>query len=395
MGISKMNRNADFNIEQILDTYAEILSGEDTVSRLNVLMDEYEVLLTTLRAEMMNIGSVTPEIKEKLDKNVKYIMDQIYSILNSSITLRKVSSKREENLKKLAKGVKYAYRLTNNTHVMAPEFLRFDKVGMKYTDNTLVVGDLEFQFSEQTDFNTDESELDITGQKTINPNLHVLTTIKNALDDAYTSNPDDKPVYTGLCTDHPYDYDSMAINIADVIELAYTFVVHHQSKTVFETYFNDIVKDFNELENLVKNRHSYSTEAAGYIVEQLTNKIYQLDQKLVSKKNTFNADSAFDGETSFKETVSKFFDNINRYLDDGQDYLQNWIDKNDINNIETKEFSGYLVGFENEIRKTRHAKCRLDISNNAMKYIRESIKDDVVHFNLFDEKALDAVIPSN
>ncbi len=115
-----VNKNTNFNIEQITDILAELESGKIIISELIENFDQYEELIESTRSELSNIGSVTDEVREKIDKNVKFLMDQIDNIMNSTILLRKTSVKKIDLLIKLWKGIRYSYKFNNNVHVINP-----------------------------------------------------------------------------------------------------------------------------------------------------------------------------------------------------------------------------------------------------------------------------------
>lgn len=371
-----MNTNSNFNIEQILDILSELSSGELIISELQDNMQQYEDLLAGTISELMNIGSITKEIQGKIDKNVKYVMNATEAVMNSSILLRKISTKKVDLLLKLSRGIKYSYKLENNTHVMGPEFLKFDPVTTDITNNIITIGDKTYQFSTKDDFNNDRSEIsDINDQYSDNEdNLPDLD------DDNLPDNKDlEELTYIEDCKNK---YDSIISKLVDILNIAYKTANYYcpEEPELFKVYFGHLVTQVASFASRIKDNN----------LNEISTAIYKLDSSVKSSKKAFNINN--DNENC--QRFEPFFDAMDYNLDKTQKLLQHLIGAPS-NKESHGTLSLYIRLLENEIKKTKNIKTSLNLVTSSISYIKENIETDVVHFNLFDENLLNQLYESN
>lgn len=136
-----MNKNSNFNKSQIYNIVEELRAGQLTVSELSDNMNEYEDLVSGTRQKLMeDTTNITDAIRQEIDQNVQFVMDQIDSIMKSSILIRKSSINKIHILRKLARGIKYSYKLDNDIHVIGPKLFKFHVVKYNLEDSSITIG---------------------------------------------------------------------------------------------------------------------------------------------------------------------------------------------------------------------------------------------------------------
>ena len=377
-----MNKNSDFNIEQILDILSELNSGGLIISELQDNMQQYEELLSGTISELMNIGSITKEIQGKIDKNVKYVMNEIDSVMNSSILLRKISTKKVDLLLKLARGIKYSYKLENNTHVMGPEFLKFDPVTTDVHNNIITIGDKTYQFSTKDDFNNDRSEISEISE--ISDLNNQYSDDEDELPDLEDDNlPDDGDLEELMCIeDGKNKYDAIIAKLVDILNIAYKTATYYcqEDDDTFDVYFGHLVIQVAALAARIKD----ST------VNEISVAVYKLDSAVKSSRKDFDINH----DNEICQRFEPFFSAMDYHLDKTQKLLQNIIGAPP-NKGTDGSLALYVRLLETEIRKTKNIKASLDLVTGSISYIKESIETDVVHFNLFDEALIKKIYTSS
>jgi len=173
-----VNKNSNFNKSQIYNIIEELRAGQLTVAELTQNMKDYEDLISGTRQKLVEDETViSSAIKQEIDQNVKFIMDQIDAIMKSNILIRKSGVNKMHILRKLGRGIKYSYKLDNDIHVIGPKLFKFHVVKYNVDTNTISIGpyqslesdtqldtgtgnegDWVFTFSNSDVFDTQESD---------------------------------------------------------------------------------------------------------------------------------------------------------------------------------------------------------------------------------------------
>jgi hypothetical protein len=369
-------KNKDFNIKQITDVLAELASGSNVIGELIDNMGQYEDLLATTKAELNNIGSVTKEIQIKINKNVKFVMNQIDSIMNSSILLRKISTKKVDLLVRLARGIKYSYKLNNDIHVMGPEALKFDSVTSDVANNILTVGGKTFQFSTKDDYDNDRSDisdiyLQYSDDEDEEPDLDFDSiTADDIVDDL-------------KCINDPLSkYNGIVEKLVNTLNLANKLFNTHfeEEDDLFDTYFSNIVNKVVVLVEEIKDEPP----------SVISQSIFRLDAAVKDSKRDFEINHDYED----CEKICPIHDALDYYLDKTQKILQTILSSDAAGNTDN-EYNHYMSVMDDEIQKARSAQTLLEISQSSIDYIKETIEEDVKHFNLFDSKILKDIYASH
>ena len=136
-----VNKNSNFNKSQIYNIIEELRAGQLTVSELTQNMKDYEDLISGTRQKLVEDETVVSSaIKQEIDQNVKFIMDQIDAIMKSNILIRKSGVNKMHILRKLGRGIKYSYKLDNDIHVIGPKLFKFHVIKYNVEKNTISIG---------------------------------------------------------------------------------------------------------------------------------------------------------------------------------------------------------------------------------------------------------------
>jgi len=136
-----VNKNSNFNKSQIYNIIEELRAGQLTVAELTQNMKDYEDLISGTRQKLVEDETViSSAIKQEIDQNVKFIMDQIDAIMKSNILIRKSGVNKMHILRKLGRGIKYSYKLDNDIHVIGPKLFKFHVVKYNVETNTISIG---------------------------------------------------------------------------------------------------------------------------------------------------------------------------------------------------------------------------------------------------------------
>ena len=365
------NKNRDFNIEQISDVYAELSSGNDVVNDLIDIIEKYEELLATTKTDITGTGAVTSDIQNKIDKNVKYVMNQIDSIMKAPIVLRKTTTKKMNILAKLSRGIKYSYKLANDMHVMGPVAMKFDLIEVDTTNNIITVGNKTYQLSTKDDYNSGIMEIsdisDISDQFSDDDDE-----LPNIDDDDLPEDGDHEDLED--LVDPLNKYDALLSKLVDAVNIAYKMSNYycHIDDSVFDSYFGDIVVKIVRLSTLL-------AESTPSIISE---EIYQLDKLVKDSSRDFDINHDFEDCQRF----GPIFQTLDYHLDKTQKSIQQSLyeqvtDYSDM-------YDKYIKDLDKEIIKSRTIKTLLDLSKESISYIVNTIKDDVLHFNLFEKNIL-------
>jgi len=136
-----VNKNSNFNKSQIYNIIEELRAGQLTVAELTQNMKDYEDLISGTRQKLVEDETViSSAIRQEIDQNVKFIMNQIDAIMKSNILIRKSGVNKMHILRKLGRGIKYSYKLDNDIHVIGPKLFKFHVVKYNVDLNTISIG---------------------------------------------------------------------------------------------------------------------------------------------------------------------------------------------------------------------------------------------------------------
>lgn len=367
------NDNSDFNKENILPILTELHSGALVVLELQDTMQQYEELLASTISELMTIGEISPEIQSKIDKNVQFVMNEIDSIMKCQVMMKNVSTKKVDLLTKLSMGTRFSYKLLNCIHVMGPEAFKFEAISTDIHNNIFTIGDKIYQFSTKDDFNNDRSE--ISEISDINNQYSDDEDELPDLDDDNLPEEYEEIEELKCIEDTAHKYDSIIAKLVYVLTMAYRTANYYcaEGDDAWEVYFSHLVELTAVLASRIKD----------HTVHEISASIYKLNEAVKSSK----ADFEINHDNEDCQLFYPFFSAMDYHLDRTQKLLQKIIGA-PANSGSDGSVQLYTRLLETEIKKTKSVRASLDLVIMAISYIKNSIEDDVCHFNLFDKELI-------
>lgn len=349
-----MNKNNEFNIDQILTIYQELNYSEYIINELIDAINQYNDLNLLLESEIMSIGSIDKEITLKIEKNVNFLIELLSSILETKIIFKNISTKKTQLLDKLSKGIKISYKLSNNTLVIGSEIFKIKKISLDKNNSSIKIDDKYFQFSFSDDYSNNESIVFLSEN-------YFENNLFNS--DINQSNNDFKI----LNNKYSNKYNNFLDNISDVINTIYKYFLQYNNSNYFNNFYSKIIEKFQILSNII------DSDDIENIKKEINNFKDLIDEKLIIIKSEIDNSELLEILESLMLSLIYF---INLCLEE----LNN-LDESEKNDILLNK---YISGLKLEVVKCNKIKCMLELIKSSVNYLKINIKNDVDHFNLFD-----------
>ena len=141
-----MNKYEEFNEEQIKPVLSDLHIGHSAIKGMLNTLDEYISLLEEIIAIIVRAGKITHPTIIKMDKNVAYILNELFISISKSVTLNNFGIGRQKIFDRLKSGVTYRYKLQNGCLAENPEVYDFDDITIDVNHRILTVSLQETQF---------------------------------------------------------------------------------------------------------------------------------------------------------------------------------------------------------------------------------------------------------
>lgn len=149
------NQYSNFNVDQLIPVINDLKLAQIIVKKIMDSLSEYYESLYEIQNEIKESGSLTNEIKAKIDKNVICLLNELSSNLNQMVAFKNVGTRKEKLFERLKRGITYKYKISNGSIVENPELLTFDVLRVNSIHRTLEIGNKIYQFSDSSDYAPD------------------------------------------------------------------------------------------------------------------------------------------------------------------------------------------------------------------------------------------------
>ena len=352
-----MNKNHEFNIDQILTIYQELNYSENIINELIDTINQYNDLNLLLESEIISIGSIDNEISLKIEKNVNFVMDQLSSILEAKIFFKNIGTKKTQLLEKLSKGIKISYKLENNTLVIGSETFNIKSINLDVSNSSIIIDDKYFQFSFSDDYNNDESII-FSSENYFDNNVSEIKNNINEKLDVLNIKLSNK-------------YNNFLDNISDVINTIFKFFQQYDTIDNFNNFFNN--KDYSIIDKFLHLSKIINTNNIDDLKENIIIFKNNIENIMIDFKSKIENIDLINNLESLILSLIYFIDLCLEEINNKND-----TEKEDI------MIKKYLNGLKMEFIKCKKINCMLELVKSSINYLKINIKNDVDHFKLFD-----------
>jgi hypothetical protein len=146
------NKYENFNIDQLVPITIEITNGQMMLSEFIETFVKYTDNIYEIINELKTETCVSPELKNKINKNVKMTINNLLAIKDKCITLKNIGKYKGNLLDRFKKGFTYKYKLNNGIISENPEPFIFEDIDISPENNIIIIGCVSYQLSQSTDY---------------------------------------------------------------------------------------------------------------------------------------------------------------------------------------------------------------------------------------------------